>query len=91
MKIQDIYKIMSDVIEDMPTAMEYETDARDVWPGRWNELKKRLMKHKQASSSDAECPVYVDYKKSCKAILAKPPNRPINPPGANAAHPILSA
>lgn len=38
----DVYKTMEDIIKDIPSTGEYETDARDVWPERWAELKNRV-------------------------------------------------
>lgn len=33
-----LLKMMFDIQEEIKLSMEYETDARDVWPKRWETL-----------------------------------------------------
>ena len=37
-----ILEHLSKIIEEIPLCMEYETDARDQWPQRWQSLKAWL-------------------------------------------------
>ena len=34
-----ILVMMNILLEEIPLSMEYETDARDVWPKRWKRLR----------------------------------------------------
>lgn len=37
-----LLKEMFDIQQEIGLSLEYETDARDVWPKRWNTLFKRI-------------------------------------------------
>ena len=38
----EIVAMMAEIVKERPLASEYETDARNVWPNRWDELKDRI-------------------------------------------------
>ncbi len=42
-EVMTVKEVMITVILDIPSCGEYETDARDTWPRRWEELEKRLV------------------------------------------------
>ena len=37
---------MTGIQKEIPVCMEYETDARDVWPARWEKLRDWLREKK---------------------------------------------
>lgn len=44
MEPSEVLKLMNDIKKDIPLTMEHETDARDVWPKRWETLFKQIHK-----------------------------------------------
>lgn len=40
----NIRKIFEMVVNEIPSAMDYETDARDTWPERWERVQKEIEK-----------------------------------------------
>ena len=40
----DIRKIFEEVVNDIPSEMEYEADARNTWPKRWEAVQTVLEK-----------------------------------------------
>lgn len=47
LSVLDIYKLMDEIVQENPTCVEYEQDARYTYPRRWRELKKAVMKAAQ--------------------------------------------
>ena len=41
-EINRVLDEMNCIQKEMPVCMEYETDARDVWPARWQKLREWL-------------------------------------------------
>jgi hypothetical protein len=42
MKKSEVLKLMNDIMEKMPLDLDYASDARDIWPARWNELYNQI-------------------------------------------------
>lgn len=41
-KIMNIRETFQEIVNDVPSAMEYETDARETWPERWERVQEVL-------------------------------------------------
>lgn len=40
--MNEIIKIMDEIQNKIQLSMEYETDARDIWPKRWELLREEI-------------------------------------------------
>jgi len=41
-RITQVLGKMNSIVKELPIFMEYESDAREVWPARWEKLREWL-------------------------------------------------
>jgi hypothetical protein len=63
--------LFDDVLREIPSADDYETNCRDVWPQRWALLKAKVEKFTSTNSAMVPCCYFNLPKLACNLF----PNR----------------